>query len=413
MSRLWRATGGQRPRSTGAPRPARLGLADTVRVAGAGLRTRRLRVLLSALGIAIGIAATVSVVGISTSSRADLDRALARLGTNLLTVAPGKTLLTDEPAPLPAESTSMIRRIPPVTSATATGSLPQARVYRNDHIPLGQSGGIAVLAADTGLPGTVGAQLSAGTWFNQATAGYPTVVLGSAAAQRLGVTTAGPQSQVWLGGVWFTVIGLLRPVPLAPELDSAALVGWDAAGKYLSFDGHPTTVYCRAKDQYVTAVRDVLAATANPAAPSQVRVSRPSDALAAEHATDRTFTGLLLGLGVVAFLVGGVGVANTMVISVLERRSEIGLRRCLGATRGQIRLQFLLESSLLSCLGGVAGIGLGLAATTLYAATQHWLTVVPAEATAAALGATVIIGAFAGIYPAMRAARLSPTEAIA
>jgi len=204
-----------------------------------------------------------------------------------------------------------------------------------------------VLAADTGVPGTVGAQLSAGTWFNQATAGYPTVVLGSAATQRLGVTTAGSQSQVWLGGVWFTVIGLLRPVPL---------------------------------------VRDVLAAPANPAAPSQVRVSRPSDALAAEHATDCTCTGLLLGLGVVAFLVGGVGVANTMAISVLERRSEIGLRRCLGATRGQIRLQFLRESSLLSCLGGVAGIGLGLAATTLYAATQHWLTVVPAEATAAAPG---------------------------
>jgi putative ABC transport system permease protein len=394
-------------------RPARLNLADTARVGAAGLRTRPLRILLSALGIAIGIAAMLAVVGISTSSRADLNRTLARLGTNLLTVAPGQTLLSNQPAPLPAESTTMISRIPPVTSVAATGVVADARVYRNDHIPVGQTGSIQVLATQLNLPGTVGAQRATGAWFNPATAVYPTVVLGSAAADRLGVHTTGTQSQVWLGGDWFTVIGVLRPVPLAPELDSAALIGWPAARTYLAFDGHPTTIYCRAQDQDVADVRDVLAATANPAAPLEVTVSRPSDALAAKHATDRTFTGLLLGLAAVALLVGGVGIANTMVISVMERRPEIGLRRCLGATKGQIRLQFLTESLLLAAIGGAGGVALGLAATSLYTATQGWPTVVPATATVTALAATFVVGAVAGAYPAMRAAHLSPTQALA
>jgi putative ABC transport system permease protein len=235
----------------------------------------------------------------------------------------------------------------------------------------------------------------------------------SAAARRLGVPTAGPDIQIWLGGRWFIVVGVLALAPLAPELDSSALVGWPAAQSYLDFDGHPTTVYTRSADSAVEAVRGVLAQTANPQAPNEVKVSRPSDALAARQATNRTFTALLLGLGAVALLVGGVGVANTMVISVLERRPEIGLRRSLGATRGQIRLQFLAESLLLSALGGGGGVLLGIAVTALYAGTQSWTAVVPAWAMLGGLAATLVIGALAGLYPAIRAARLAPTEALA
>ncbi|WP_200827165.1 ABC transporter permease [Thermomonospora echinospora] len=385
---------------------------DVLRVGAAGLRARPLRVFLSALGIAIGIAAMTSVVGISSSSRADLQATLDRLGTNLLTVGPGSDFF-GKAATLPEQAIGMIGRVPGVRSASGTGKVEDAKVYRNDRIPEGESGGIGVHAARLDLPGTVGATVASGTWLNRATARQPAVVLGSLAADRLGIGAAGPDVQVLLGGRWFTVIGILDPVALAAELDTAALVGWEVAEDRLGFDGHPTTIYTRADEDRVEQVRDLLAATANPEAPNEVQVSRPSDALAAKNATDEAFTGLLFGLGGVALLVGGVGVANTMVISVLERRAEIGLRRSLGATRGQIRGQFLTESQLLAALGGAGGVALGIAVTAIYALTQGWPTVVPAWAMAGGVAATLVIGGVAGLYPAIRAARLSPTEALA
>jgi putative ABC transport system permease protein len=395
--------------------PARLGLSDLLRVGAIGLRTRKLRAFLSALGIAIGIAAMIAVVGISSSSRAELDRTLAQLGTNLLTISPGNTLFGED-AKLPLDATKMIERIGPVTDVSAVARL-EPKVYRTDKIPAAESSGIAVRAVELDLPATVGATIAQGTWLNEATARYPAVVLGAAAAERLGITKPGPDRQIWLtrngSGQWFTVVGILAKVPLAPELDSSVLVGWAAAQSYLDFDGHPSTVYTRSAEESVEAVRDVLAGTANPEAPNEVKVSRPSDALAAQQATDAAFTGLLLGLGAVALLVGGVGVANTMVISVLERRAEIGLRRSLGATRGQIRGQFLAESLLLAALGGAGGVLLGALVTTGYAWVQSWPSVVPPWAMFGGLGATLVIGGIAGLYPAIRASRLSPTEALA
>lgn len=393
-------------------RPARLRPRDVFRVGSAGLRTRPLRVVLSAVGIAIGIAAMIAVVGISSSSREDLERQLAALGTNLLTVGPGQNLFGED-SHLPDEAIGMIRRIGPVESATSTGRVSGAKVYRNDRIPQTHSGGIAVLATRTDLLDTVGATVASGAFLDGATARYPAVVLGATAAERLGVGAAGVEQQVYLGGTWFTVVGVLHPVPLAPELDTAALVGWPVAASELGFDGHSTTVYTRAGEHAVESVRSVLARTANPAAPNEVEVSRPSDALAAQQATETALNGLLLGLGAVALLVGGVGVANTMVISVLERRAEIGLRRSLGATRGQIRVQFLAESLLLSALGGAGGVLLGVGVTASYATYQGWPSVVPLWATAGGLAATMVIGMVAGLYPAVRASRLSPTEALA
>ena len=393
------------------PKPARLGPADVVRVGGAGLRSRPMRVFLSALGIAIGIAAMVGVVGISTSSQEELNRKMAALGTNLLTAQPGQSFGGGE-AHLPDEAVDMVAGIDAVESVSAIGRV-DAKVYRNDHIPEEETGGIGVYAARTDLPGTVGAAVAVGGWLNAAQVRYPAVVLGDRAARYLGVAEPGPESQVWLGGAWFTVVGILAPNELAPELDSAALVGWQVAEDELDFDGYATTIYTRVEEAEVTDVQEVLGATANPQNPNEVEVSRPSDALAAKLATDEALSGLLLGLGAVALLVGGVGVANTMVISVLERRAEIGLRRALGATRGQIRTQFLCESLLLSALGGAGGVLLGIGVTTGYASYQGWPTVVPLWAVAGGLAATLVIGGLAGFYPAVRAARLPPTEALA
>jgi putative ABC transport system permease protein len=383
-----------------------------VRLGAYGLRARPLRVVLSALGIAIGIAAMVAVVSTSTSSRADLDRLLDSLGTNLLTVAPGLTLFGEE-ATLPDESVAMMGRIGSVESVTAIGLLADAKVYRTNKVPVPQSGGIGTYAVRTDLLDAVGATVASGAWLNDATARYPAVVLGAATAERLGIGRLHRDMQVWLGGRWFTVIGILSPVPLAPEFDLGALIGWQAAQRYLGFDGDITTVYTRTDPDVVEAVRSLLARTANPARPNEVDVSRPSDALAAQAAVDKTFTGLLLGLGAVALLVGGIGVANTMVISVLERRAEIGLRRSLGATREHIRTQFLTESLLLSILGGGTGILLGAGVTAVYATLQGWPTVVPAWGVAGAVTAALIIGGVAGLYPAIRAARVAPTEALA
>jgi ABC-type lipoprotein release transport system permease subunit len=397
-----------RTETRGSLTPARLRPSDVVRTGVAALRARPTRVALSALGVAIGIATMVAVVGVSQSSQAHLLRQLDQLGTDLLTVSPGQTL-RGEDARLPVESVAMVGRIAAVRTVAATADI-DAHVYRSDQIPETQTGGIGVLAVTSELLTTLKGHPAKGMWFNDATSRFPTTVLGSVAAGRLGVSTG---DQVWLADRWFTVLGVLHPLPLAPEVDRSALVGWVGAGTHLGFDGHPTTIYERSDPEAVEQVRSLLPRTVNPANPEEVQVSRPSDALAARAAAAGAYTSLLLGLGGVALLVGGVGIANTMVISVLERRGEIGLRRSMGATRGQIRLQFVAESLLLSAVGGAVGAVLGTLGTAVYATVRDLPPVVPPWALAGGVIATVPVGMIAGLYPAMRAARLSPTVALA
>jgi putative ABC transport system permease protein len=398
------------------PAPTRLAGRDLGAVGLMGLRGRPLRAALSALGIAIGIAAMVAVLGISNASRAGLIAQIRALGTNLLTVTPGQTMFGDE-VHLPSTATGMISRIPGVTGVSAVGQVSNADVRRTDAIDPNNGGGIAVQAAHLDLLSTLGGKLQAGTWLNQATARYPSVVLGSVAAERLGIDRAdltgdGGSRQVFLGGRWFTVIGIMNTLPNAPDLDRSALIGWPVAEQLLGFNGHPTTIYERSTDETVDSVRSVLAATVDPEHPDQVDVSNPSDALTAQLAAGSAFDSLFLGLGAVALLVGGVGIANIMVISVLERRQEIGLRRALGATRRHIRLQFLTESVLLSLFGGCAGVVLGLGITLSYAAYRDWPQVLPVPALVGGVLIAVLVGAVAGLYPARRAARLAPTEAL-
>jgi putative ABC transport system permease protein len=385
--------------------------ADLARLSTVGIRTRKLRAVLSALGIAIGVAAIVAVLGLSASSQAGLLNEISQLGTNLLTVANGQTL-SGETAELPVAAPGMIWRIGRVTAVDDTGTVNNVNAYRSPLIPSINTNALSVQATSLTLPHTVGTSVAQGRFLNAATAREPVAVLGAATAGRMGIDRIYAGERIWVGGQWFYLVGILHPAVLAPEIDSAVLIGYPAAERYLGFDGHPSQVYLRAHTDQVNAVHDVLAATANPENPSQVTVSQPSDALVAQAEAKGALNSLFLGLGAVSLLVGAIGVGNVMLISVLERRSEIGLRRALGATKGHIRIQFLTEAMLLAFFGGAVGVGLGAAATVVYAHTQHWATVIPPLAWAGGLASALAIGAIAGLLPAIRAAGMSPTEAL-
>ena len=397
--------------TTATPIVRRLRPTDLARLAGVGVRTRKLRSSLSTLGIAIGVGAIVAVLGLSSSSQAGLLAAIDRLGTNLLTVTNGQTL-AGAPAELPVAAPGMISRIGPVTGVQDTGVVRDISAYRSPLIPANNTNALSVQAASLELPRTVGTSVAQGRYLNAATAHEPVAVLGSAAARRLGIDRVWPGQRIWVGDQWFSVVGILGPALLAPEIDSAVLVGFPAAQRYLRFDGHPSTIYVRCQTDRVDAVHALLAATANPESPYEVVVSQPSAALTARAAAEGALNSLFLGLGAISLLVGAIGVGNVTLIGVLERRSEIGLRRALGATRGHIRVQFLSEAIVLALAGGVAGVAAGAAATAIYAQTQHWTTVIPTLAWAGGLAAALAIGALAGLLPALRAARLSPTQAL-
>ena len=401
------------------PPPARLRPADLAGLASVGLRTRKLRAGLSALGIAIGTAAIVAVLGLAASAQNALLAEIARLGTNLLTVANGQTF-SGAPAELPAGAPGMIARLPGVTRVQDTGTVNGVNAYKSPLIPSIETNALSVDAATLNLPAVAGTSIAQGRFLNAATEREPAAVLGATTAQLMGIDRVRPGMRIWVGGTagtagtWLYVIGILNPDTYAPQIDSAVLVGFPAAEQYLAFDGHPSRIYVRTVDTpaATTAVDNLLGYQANPENPSQVSVSQPSDALTARADAKGALDTLFLGLGAVALLVGAIGVANIMIISVLERRSEIGLRRALGATRGQIRAQFLAEAILLSLAGGAAGVTAGAAATAAYARGHGDAVVIPAEAWAGGLAAAVVIGALAGLLPAIRAARLSPTQAL-
>ena len=390
---------------------ARLPPHELLAVALQGLRTRKLRAALSALGIAIGIGAMVAVVGVSASSQANLLSEIDALGTNLLTIAPGQTFLGANEV-LPSTSVPTILHQPGVLRASAVYQVSSASVLRTPYVPSEQTGGIGVDATDTGLLGAVSAQMASGHFLSAANENYPTVVLGAQAASILQIPSASGHIQLYIGGTWFTVVGIMKPVLLDSNLDTTVFIGLPVAERLFRTQPNASEIYVRANVNEVTRVSGLLAAATDPQNPDGVQVSRPSDALEARAAAKGQFTTLLLGLGAVALLVGAIGIANIMVISVLERRGEIGLRRALGATRRHISIQFLSESALLAALGGVAGLALGALATLVYALARNQPWVVPAYALIAAPAAGFAIGMIAGVYPASKAARLSPTEAL-
>lgn len=389
---------------------SKIGFWDTFRVGSSGLRTRRVRAALSVIGITIGIAALVGILGLSQSGSADLLKDLDALGTNLLTVQSGDGFRSEE-ATLSSKAMGMVSRIDPVYEVSATTKI-EGGVFLNDLIQDGRTKGITIVAADLNLVSAQRGSLKAGKFLDDMTSRFPFVVLGSVAAERLGIKDISQNQRIWLKGEWFLVTGILEPLPLAADLDRSAIIGYPAASKFLDFDEPPETIYVRAYPEHIHDVRSVLPSTVSPENPEEVQVGRASDVLEARIAASDTFLNLFIGLGAVALLVGTIGIANVMVIAVIERRGEIGLRRALGATKFHIATQFLTESLLLAVLGGIAGIIVGMLVTTIYAVYREWEVVIPFYAISGGMLSSILIGGIAGFYPAIRAATMSPTEAL-
>lgn len=378
-----------------------------------GATARPLRTVLSAIGIAVGIAALVAISGIAASNRAQFLAELDGAGANLLTVAPNEEAL-------PAQSPEMIGRIGPVEAVgTVYGAPKGVKVYRNDLVPARNSGGIKVFGADRDLLTALDARMTSGVWFSEATEALPTVVLGARAAITLGISE--PGQRVWLGGSWHQVLGILSSVELAPGVDDSVFVGhkwlqetlWpERAAVGETGAGEITMIYLRTTPAAVGAVRNVLAATANPARPEKVAVSKLSDFADARAQADDSLGTLALGLGGIALLVGGIGVANTMVVAVIERRGEIGLRRALGARRRDVAGQFIAEAMLLSLIGGLIGVALGILGTGVYSALTGQLFRLDPLTLLAAPVLALGVGALAGMLPAWRASGLTPAEAL-
>ncbi len=390
--------------------PSRLNPSEAVRVGLRSLAARKLRSVLSALGIAIGIASLVGVLGLSESSKSALLDQISALGTNLLTIEAGTGFGAGDAA-LPETAIDRVGRVATVESASAVYAI-DAGAYRNDLVPADLTGGIQVFGTDPNLIHTLNGDVAHGSFLTEATRAYPAAVVGSVAAERLGIRSLDPAVRIYLGGRWVEVQGVLEPFALAADLDRAVLVGDAAAESFYDVELTPSRMYLRIDEDYLDETRDVLGATVDPENPEEVEVSRPSDLLEAQAAAESSFTGLFLGLGAVALLVGGIGIANVMVIGVVERRGEIGLRRAIGATRAHIRRQFLTEALTLALLGGASGVVLGVAVTYGYSIVQGWRVIIPLAALLGGFAAALVIGAVAGLYPAIRAARVSPTEAL-
>ncbi|NOX21517.1 MAG: ABC transporter permease [Actinobacteria bacterium] len=375
-----------------------------------GLFARPFRAVLTSIGIGIGIAAIVAVIGISASGRAALLATLDDLGTNLLRVTPGAGIF-GQAADVPEDAVAMVARIGPVEDVTGI-TIVDATVRRSDFVSKLDTGGLTVVSATPRLLEVIRGDVADGRFLEDGLKAVPVVVLGSTAAERLGIRSVVPAVRVLIGDEWFGVTGILESFPIHPDLDRTVFVSYESAATFLDGKPEPTAIYVRANPLSINDVAEVIPATVAPEAPDTVEITRPSDALVARKAADETLTSLLIGLGAVALLVAGVAIANIMVMSILERRMEIGVRRSLGATRRHIRLQFIVESMALAGFGGLAGVVLGAGITVGYAANRDVMVSIPMAGIAASVGAALALGALAGVYPAVRASRIDPAEAV-
>jgi len=393
-----------RPRS-------RFRVRDVLRTAWIGVASRPHRTALASLGVALGIASLTALTGVAASNQAQLLANLDRMGANLAIVTPAIGP-DDNLVPLPAAAPEMVERVDSVADVGVFETAPEnISVYRSDVVPATESNGLKVAVARPDVLRAIEAEVAEGRWFDDASRSLPVTVLGRTAADRLGITH--PGDRVWIGGQWYGVLGILESAGLATEIDTAAILGdrWVRDTYEGATIGEISEMYVRAEPGQITRVKNVLASAASPGSPF-VSVNTLTGLTDARATADDSLSTLGMALAGIALLVGAIGIANTMVVAVLERRGEIGLRRSLGARPSQIAIQFLTEAAALALIGGIAGLAFGTGAATLFALTRGQPVVIPIETVVASPLVAVLVGAAAGLYPALRAARLSPTLAL-
>ena len=383
---------------------------DLFFVAVYGVKARKGRAALTSIGIGIGIAAIVAVSGIAASGSADLLSTLESLGTNLVKASPQAGFFGTQEE-LPEGVIGMVERIGPVEEVTSTTQT-DLLVRRSNFISEFEGGGISTIVTSSELLNVIGGKLSEGRFITDGLSDLPVTVLGSVTAKRLGITNLSKPTKILIDDEWFGVIGIVEELKIHPDLDRSVFIGYGAAKKLFDINEEPTTIYLRANPTFIEDVVEVIAPSMNPENPDQVEVSKTTKTLETQQAVEASFTNLLLGLGSVALLVGGVAIANVMVMSVLERRMEIGVRRSIGATRREIRYQFLLESIVLSGIGGLVGVMLGSLITLAYTNYTNIVFSIPVWQILGAVVLALLIGAISGVYPAIKASKIQPAEAV-
>lgn len=382
-------------------------ISEAGRRAAYDLRARTARTVMSCLGVAVGVAAVVAVLGVAQTSTESLLNQLYAL-QDVLTVS--GTSLAGGSGLLPRYTLATVGRLNPVESVSGTSQLTWT-VRRSPLIPTGDTAGIGVMAVSGNLAQTTGSHLLFGRELGPNDL-LPVTVLGYQAARLLGIDRHEVPCRVWMDNRWVVVTGVLAPSPLPDVVDLSALVGYPFARAQGGTAAAFATVYVRVRPGTAGAVTNILPATIEPLSPIDVIVNQPSAAVAAQVAARSALDGLFLALVGVGMVVAGLGVANTLTIAVVERRPEIGLRRALGATRSDIGAQFLAEGVLLAAGGAVGGAMAGTLAVFGYAWYSGLVPVFPLVGIGLGSGAALIVGVIAGFYPAAKATRLPPSDVL-
>jgi putative ABC transport system permease protein len=386
---------------------------ELVSVAASGVASRKVRTLLILLGPVVGVAAMVGAVGLTESAKGDLKEKLAQLGTTLITAQAGGTFGQQNPT-LPKDAAGRVRAVPTVEGASAVSAI-------NGVLTLPNQGSqnyyeafpVPVLASDDALPAVLQVPMQNGRWLSAADQHDHTraVVIGSGLASQYGMIP-GEIRTIRLNDVDYGVVGVLAPVALDPSLDNAAFITQWAAKHDLGTDGSPTKMYVRARPGTTQQTSDALPTAINLGGTDAVTTKIPSDALQASARADKTLQQTALFAGLLALAVGGLGIANVMSISVIQRSSEIGIRRALGSTRSLIALQFLLEALFVGLLGGLIGALVGVGIVYLVSGLADWVVVINYAKMPIWIGLAVAVAAMAGLYPSVKAARLEPLETL-